>query len=121
MFSLSEEHDSVHHLNFINDKSSLVEEKLFKLTGEKFKECLNEVYSNGITRISNLFTQEEVAEMQRDVQSWCKDKNWNVDREMYFDGNSEENYLATSKALSKAVSNSAILAVLTGYFKTHLR
>ena len=121
MFVLSEEQDQNHHLNFINNKSEFIEEQLLKHTGDKFRNCLNELRTSGITRISGLFSEEEITQMQSDVQGWCKDKNWNVDREIYFDGNSEENYLGTSKSLSKAVSNSAILGVLTGYFKTHLR
>ena len=86
-----------------------------------FREHVNFIEQYGITKVTGLFTLSHIADMQQDVASWVDTKSWNKDMHMSFDGNSRERFLPTSKALSEAVTNPALLVLVTAAFGQHPR
>lgn len=86
-----------------------------------FREHVNFIEQYGITKVSGLFARDDIVQMQRDVRGWMATKAWNRDMHMSFDGNSGEQYLRTSKALSEAITNPALLVLVTAAFGQHPR
>lgn len=82
---------------------------------------MRSVTDHGITKLTGLYHDAQIKQMQEDMNRWRQTKQWNRDNHMSFDGNSGEAYLPTSEALSRAVTHPAILAVVTAAFGQHPR
>jgi hypothetical protein len=80
-------------------------------------ECIDDY---GITKISGLYDKAQLSQMQADVQDWHTTKDWNDDLYKGFDGaNPEEGYLPRSEALSQAIVNPTLLAIITAALGEH--
>lgn len=98
-----------------------IRSNLIERIGPDLEEHARYVEEYGITKISGLFSTEEVEKMQDDVAKWRSEKEWNRDNHMGFDGNSGEAYLPTSESLSRAVTHPAITTVAAAAFGQHPR
>lgn len=98
-----------------------IRSQLIEKIGGNFGEHVRSVTDHGITKLMGLYHDAQIKQMQEDMNRWRQTKQWNKDNHMSFDGNSGENYLPTSEALSSAVTHPAILAVVTAAFGQHPR
>lgn len=96
-----------------------IEERLSQTFGENLSVHASLVRQFGITRITGLFNDEHIAEMREDMASWLRTKSWSQDGHISFDGNSGEAFLPTSEALSAAVANPVLLALVASSFGQH--
>lgn len=98
-----------------------IRSQLIEKMGGNFGEHVRYVTDHGITKLTGLYHDSQIKQMQEDMNRWRQTKQWNRDNHMSFDGNSGERYLPTSEALSRAVTHPAILAVVTAAFGQHPR
>lgn len=94
-------------------------EHLTRELGPGFKKHVEQVTDFGITRVRGLFIQEEISTMQQDIRRWEKTKTWDNDGHMGFDGNSGEQYLRTSEAISRAITHPGLHSLVTASFGQH--
>ena len=93
---------------------------LVELIGEPLGEHVRQLDNFGITKLRP-FDSQHIDQMQTDMTAWLSTKQWNADKHMGFDGNSGESYLASSRAISQAITDPTIWSVVTAGLGQHPR